>query len=205
MIARGAAVPFSITVAVAVAVGSCASSSVVSPTVLSSAEIINAGSPALRTLDNTGFVYPGGHTTEVSQGMGPVVVGRGAYLAAPPTTEGAFGLALPLPQVSGRRMGSSSSGPARSETFGRVARALCDHEATCERIGPSGVFESADACSMEQRARLGELDAKLGCETSVSADLLAACLREIRAAQCTVDADALSMPPPCDRALPPCT
>jgi hypothetical protein len=190
--------------AITVVIGSCASSGTVSHTQLSSAEIIAAGSPELRTLDNTGFVYPGGATTEVSQGLGPAVVGRGEYLAPPPTgREYPLLVPVPFPQVSGERAGPPASGSDRYEAVGRVARALCDQQAYCERIGPSGTFESADACSTEERARIVGVIAKTGCETA-RADLLAACLREIRAARCIVDEDAYSMPRPCTEALASC-
>jgi hypothetical protein len=106
--------------------------------------------------------------------------------------------------VSGGRAGPLAAEADAYEAVGRVARALCDHEAYCERVGPSGTFESADACSTEERARLGSVVAKTGCETTVRADLLADCLREIRAAQCVVDEDAYSMPPPCTEVLASC-
>jgi hypothetical protein len=203
MVARGAAVAL---VAIAVVIGSCATSGALSPPQLSSADIIAAGSPELRTLDNTGFVYPGGATTEVSQGIGPAVVGRGAYLTPPPTGR-LYPLLVPLPfpPPSGERAGPPSSGPDAYEAVGRVARALCDHEAYCEHIGPGGTFDSADGCSTEERARLSSAVAKSRCETTVRADLLTECLRLVRAAQCTVDEDAYSMPPPCIEALASCT
>jgi hypothetical protein len=202
MIARRAAVAL---VAITVVIGSCASSGAVSRTQLSSAEIIAAGSPELRTLDNTGFVYPNGATTEVSQGIGPAVVGRGAYLTPPPTgREYPLLVPLPLPLVSGGRAGPPSSGSDGYEAAERVARALCDHQAYCERNSPSGTFESADACSTEERARLGRVVAKTGCETTIRGDLLAECLRAIRAAQCIAGEDARSMPPPCHEALASC-
>jgi hypothetical protein len=202
MIARRSAAAL---VAIALVIGSCVSSGAVSHTGLSSAEIIAAGSPELRTLDNTGFVYPGGATTEVSQGIGPAVVGRGAYLTAPPPGHWyPLLLPLPLPLGSGGRAGPPASGSDPYEAASRVARALCDHEAYCERSGPNGTFESADACSTEQRARLGSVIAKTGCEPAVRGDLLAECLRAIRAAQCLAAEDASSMPPPCAEALASC-
>jgi hypothetical protein len=202
MIARGVAVAL---VAITIAITSCASSGAVSRTQLSSAEIVAAGSPELRTLDNTGFVYPGGATTEVSQGIGPAVVGRGAYLVPPPTgREYPLLVPLPLPPVSGERAGPSASGSDPHEAVGRVARALCDQQAYCEHIGPSGTFESADACSTEERARLAGVIAQTSCENTARADLLAACLREIRAAPCIVEEDAFSMPRPCTEALASC-
>jgi hypothetical protein len=210
MIARRAA---ALLLATAVLIGSCASSGAAWTTQLSSAEIIAAGSPELRTLDNTGFVYPGGATTEVSQGLGPAVVGRGAYLTAPPTGN-LYPLLVPVPvpvPLASRRGAERaeraeppSSGSDPYEAIERVARALCDHQATCKHIGASGTFESADACSTEERARLGGVVAKTGCETTVRGDLLAECLRAIRAAQCAVDQDAYSMPSPCTEALASC-
>jgi hypothetical protein len=202
MIVRGATVSL---VAITVVIGSCASSGAVSYTQLSRADIIAAGSPSLRTLDDTGFVYPNGATTAVSQGIGPAVVGRGAYLAAPPTgREYPVLVPLILPSVSSERAGPLSYGSDAYEAVGRVARALCDHAAYCERIGPSGTFESAEACSSEERARLGGVVTKTGCETTVRADLLSDCLRAIRAAECIVDEDAYAMPPPCTEALASC-
>jgi hypothetical protein len=194
---RGAAILFMI----AAVVGSCAGSPVVYyPTQLTSAQLMAAGAPELRTLDNTGFVYPSGATTEVSQGIAPAVVGRGGYMTVPPA-----GHPVGLPPLSRPPPSRSPSvGEDAAESVGRVASALCDHQTVCERIRPGGAFESPDACATEQRARLGEVVAKASCEATVSADLLAECLRVIRAASCVVDADAFSMPAPCVEALASC-
>jgi hypothetical protein len=202
MLARGVAVAL---VAITVVMDSCVTSGAVSSAQLSSAEIIAAGSPELRTLDNTGFVYPNGATTEVSQGIGPAVVGRGAYLTAPPSGH-SYPLLVPLSPspASGGRARPPSSGSEPYEAVRRVARARCDHDAYCEQIGPRGRFESADACSTEESARIGGAVAKTGCVTTVRADLLAECLRALRAAPCIVHDDAHSMPAPCVEALTSC-
>jgi hypothetical protein len=204
MIARRAGTGL-LSTAFTAAVASCSGPLVVSSAELSSAQIVAAGSPELRTLDNTGFVYPNGATTEVSQGIAPAVVGRGAYLTPPPPSEGFVG--LPLPSMSGSEAAalapSPLSGSPPYEAASRVARALCDHEATCERIGPGGVFESADACATEQRARLGGAPGLGDCEV-VRGDLLAECLRVIRAAECIADADSSSIAGPCVQALASC-
>lgn len=186
------------TTLVTLAVSSCSGASVVSSTQLSRAQMAGAGSPELRTLYNTGYVYPGGQTAEVSQGVSPFVVGRGGYMMRPPARI----VPLALPSVS-TPSAALPSGADRFESVARVAQALCDHETTCERIGPDAVFESADACSTEHRARLDDLVGEPGCQGAVRGDLVAACLREIRAAQCT-DSDPLAMPAACNEALSSC-
>ena len=185
MILRGALL--FLPVALVAMASSCASSPAVGTTRVTAAPM-GAGSPQLRTVDNAGFVYPGGQTAEVGQGVSPAVIGRGGYLTPPPATE--VPPAGPAPAMSGRGM-ALPTGADRHQSIARVASAICDHERTCGRIGSD---DSNDACANEQRARLGDRFASSECGEDVRGDRLAACLRAIRAAGCKASVDPSALP-----------
>jgi predicted Na+-dependent transporter len=168
-----------------------------SSTHTSSAEVTAAGSPQLRTVDNTGFVDPGGRTRQVSQGVGPAPVGHGADVL-PPNREqiagGAGGVTL-----TPRAATPAAPRPAPIEVGDltqRAARALCDRESACGRIGASGTFESADACMANERRRVRDILGSRSCKEIVG-DVAVGCLEAIRERNCSAATAIVGAPPEC--------
>jgi len=153
----------------------------------SSAQLYAAGSPSLRTVDNAGFVDPTGlaQPHSVSAGMQPFYW-RGDGVLPPPRE---------YPYVGGKpaeRTSETVASPAKarslasadpSELTARVARALCDRETYCDRIGPDRAFESADACMAEQRERVGRFLGATEC-LEFPGERIASCLTIIRQGSC---------------------
>ena len=89
----------------------------------------------------------------------------------------------------------SSVDPA-TEFNERAARALCDRETQCGRVGAGKTLESADACMAQKRHRARRaLDAALCSE--VRGDRVADCLAAIRRASCGPAGEPLIPPPEC--------
>jgi hypothetical protein len=77
----------------------------------------------------------------------------------------------------------------------RAARALCDRESFCGRVGPGQAYGSADACMSDKRERITRLAPAKACGDTIGGDRVAACLTAIRAASCE-PRDAPMQPPP---------
>jgi hypothetical protein len=156
-----------------------------------SAQIAAAGSPELRTVDNAGYVDPGGRTRQVTAGTGPSVVGRGEGVA-PLQPERASGSATPAPPPP-----VPIPAPADETDFNeRAARALCDRELACDRLGAGKAFESADACVAEKRVRVRRARGEASCD-EIRGDRVAACLVAIRALACGAPDARLEPPAEC--------
>jgi hypothetical protein len=154
---------------------------------------LTAGSPDLRTTDNTGYVDPAGRTRQVSQGTGPAPVGTGSGTPPPNRETPSGGDDEPASTPAGAPM----AGPIdRSELITRASRALCDRESFCERVGPGKAFESADACVSEKRERVSSAAAAASC-SEIPGDHVAACLTAIRKDPCGEPGVRLPPPPAC--------
>ncbi len=168
----------------------------------SSAQLRAAGSPELRTVDNAGYVDPGGRTRQVTQGAGPAPLTREDGVP-PPRRERPSG---PVTQPPAPAPSSSSPIPAPAGILDfeeRAARALCDREVHCGRLGPGGVFESADACMTAKRERVRAVIHETPCD-EIRGDRAAGCLAAIRGAACGAAGAVLEPPAECtSRALCP--
>jgi hypothetical protein len=166
----------------------------------SSAQLTSAGSPELRTVDNAGYVDPGGRTRQVSAGSAPAPVGRGNGIA-PTLPESAT-------QSSGATEESSAGLPERaspiaapadsSELHERASRALCDREVYCERLGAGRPYESQDACMTDKRVRVRRALDRAPC-TEFRGDRVTACLGAIRAAPCGRPDEPIPPPSSCTK------
>jgi len=168
-----------------------------STTRTTSAQKYAAGSPDLRTVDNAGYVDPGGRTHQVSAG-GTTTTGRGAPAVPPPRREAASGrsettateTAAPPPE------GIPSSSADPTELRERAARSLCDRESYCERVGAGKTFESSDACMVAKRERVRLAMSKGGCH-EIRGEAVSRCLTAIRGAECGEAGTPLPPPTAC--------
>lgn len=177
-----------------VAALACSGSRRASSTRPSSAQMQAAGSPSLRTVDNAGYVDPGGRTSQVSAGVAPAQVGRGNGVAPTERERPSGGPGTPPAPPS------SAPVPAAADTTDfteRAARALCDRETYCGRIGAGKAFESADACMAEKRRRVHRALDEASCE-EIRGDRVAACLTAIRGAACGPPEVPLQPPAACN-------
>ncbi|MEO6417843.1 MAG: DUF6184 family natural product biosynthesis lipoprotein, partial [Polyangiaceae bacterium] len=141
-----------------------------------SAQLYASGSPELRTVDNTGHVDPGGRTREVSAG-GTSTVGVGNGMVRPPYRESASGSGRIESSPSASGIAPAPSDPA--ELPDRAARALCDRETSCGRVGSGKAFESGDACLVAKRESVHRAIDGASCG-EVHGDRIAQCLTAIR-------------------------
>jgi hypothetical protein len=168
------------------------------PAQTSSAQVTASGSPELRTVDNSGFVDPGGGTRQVNQGGGPAPVGRGAEVP-PPNRE----------RISGGPSGSEGARPGppapaatrpapidATTLAERAAQALCDRETSCDRVGPGKPYESVDACTSSERGRAREILGSRPCR-EIAGDHAARCLSAIRARSCSAATAIVGALPEC--------
>lgn len=160
-----------------------------------SAQLIASGSPELRTVDNTGYVDPGGRTREVNAG-GTSTVGAGNGMVPPPHRESPSGSGSTESQ---RQPSTPGVAPAPSDPVelpDRAARALCDRERYCGRIGAGKAFESEDACMAAKRERVHRTIDDASCR-EIRGDRIAQCLTAIRGAACGPTEAPLQAPRAC--------
>ena len=164
----------------------------------SSAQLTAAGSPSLRTVDNAGWVDPGGRTRQMSQGAAPSPVGTGDPVA-PTEHERPTGPPVPAPAPSAAAPTPASDDV--TELVARASRALCDREIACGRIGPGKAYESEEACTAAKRERVRSVLDAASC-TEIRGDHVSACLTAIRRAPCGPPSSVLAPPSACtDAAL----
>ncbi len=163
-------------------------------TTLTSGETHPSKPPASRTIDNTGFVDNSGRASEETAAR-PETAG---VRATETGSERPTGTNTGFP--NGARTGVREEAPLTPKTAalqprgnvspvagygdepGKLGRAMCDHEKTCERVGPGRTWESDDACTATLRARaIAELD---GAQCTLDASAVASCLAAIRTAPC---------------------
>jgi hypothetical protein len=90
----------------------------------------------------------------------------------------------------------STGGPV-SEAVARLARARCDRETSCNRIGRGRAWASEDACVAHERERLAPAATALGCPRGVDGVQLGICLNTIRGQACDDRRGDLAVLPEC--------
>lgn len=164
-----------------------------------------------RTLDSTGYVDNGGRTSE--QTVRTQMSGMRATEAGSERPTGSPGSGTPVIPVGRRPRATTieSAGelggeqPAATGTPGetvvaRVARARCDRETACDRVGPGKPFGTSEHCmsSIRERARQDVVEA--GCIRGFDTTQLAVCLNTIRQLQCETQLDAIEAVANCQAA-----
>jgi len=157
-----------------------------------------------RTIDNAGFVDNGGRTSDETSrtqlsGMRATELGSERLTGTPGS-----GAPIPLPEsalprsveevllegarspTSTTREGTRFAADASSiEAVGRLARARCDRESACNRVGEGRLWGTQDACVAQQRERGGQDVVALSCERGFDGTQLGACLNAVRLQPCT--------------------
>jgi hypothetical protein len=157
-----------------------------------------------RTSDNAGFVDNGGRTSDETNrtqmsGMRNTELGSERLTGTPGS-----GAPIPLPEnplprsveevlLEGARTPTSSTreGPKRTEdaatleAVGRFARARCDRESACNRVGEGRLWGTMESCVAQQRQRVHDDIAALSCERGFDPVQLGACLNAVRVQACT--------------------
>jgi hypothetical protein len=155
-------------------------------TTVTSGEAQPSPAPASRTVDNAG------NTTETTNAGVPVVASTGDGGAAPSAPD--------APATKAPRAAPGAPPADFADAPARIARALCDHESACTRVGPQRTWESDGACMSAMRVRTAsELE---GAQCRVDATALAVCLGDVRKAACNAPLDRLGAVASCqDQAL----
>lgn len=174
----------------------CAGCPSTSSTRTTSAQKLAAGSRDSRTIDNAGYVDPGGRTGEVSTGRTATVGAARGDGVPPPRREQPTGSATPQGDSEAAPTGLVSASGDPTEFTARAARALCDRETYCGRIGVGKAFESDDACMVGKRERVGRAISDASCR-ELRGEAIAKCLSAIRGAACGAAAAPLQPPPAC--------
>lgn len=169
--------------------------------------------PTTRTIDNAGFVDNGGRTsdeTNRSQMSGMRATEAGSER---PTGTPGSGTPIPIPtpgraappnRGEGAGAASSEGGKTVPSTGGpvveageRLARARCDHDTTCNRIGRGRSWETQAQCFADERERVGEAMPGLGCSRGIANVQLAICLNALRGQACNDRSGDLAALPEC--------
>jgi hypothetical protein len=81
---------------------------------------------------------------------------------------------------------STDSGPQSTQPASRdeAARATCSKLSECNEIGPGKTYESADQCTVKQRANWDTLWPPQDCDGKIDQTAYNNCLDEIRRAEC---------------------
>ena len=164
------------------------------------------------TIDNTGFIDNGGRSSDMTtrsemSGMRATEAG-----GERPTGTPGSGLPLPIPPSEpprslqealeegtrsptdsprgSRRSTSAPESGLSPENAYRVARARCDRETACSRVGAGRTWATQDSCVTDQRERVGADFASLSCPRGLAPMELGACLNAVRVRPCTGGAGA---------------
>jgi hypothetical protein len=164
-----------------------------------------------RTIDNAGFVDNGGRTSDMTTRT--EMSGMTATESGSERPTGTPGSGFPLPEATGARptigegAGAASSengtshvpstGAPLSDAIARIARARCDRETTCNRVGPGRASASQDACVAKQRARAMVDVNPLACPRGVDNVQLGMCLNGLRAQACNDNRGDIGVLPDC--------
>jgi hypothetical protein len=154
------------------------------------------------TIDNTGFIDNGGRSSEMTtrsemSGMRATEAG-----GERPTGTPGSGTPVPLPESAppqsveeafegGRIPKASPRGslPTRAggpsiETGQRLARARCDRETACSRVGVGHPWATQESCLADQREHVSADFASLSCARGIDSIQLGACLNAMRVRPC---------------------
>jgi hypothetical protein len=169
-----------------------------SQTTLTSGELPEAKPPTARTVDSTGFVDNSGRTSDETvarpETSGVRASEAGSTDRPTGTNTGTPGAGTTrerpmVPKITALAPGAGGVSPVAGydDLPGKMARAACDHEKVCDRVGDGKPSPSDGACTADMRTRaIGDLDA-MGCNLDGSA--VAVCLAEIRKASCNLVID----------------
>ncbi len=170
--------------------------------------------PTTRTIDNAGFVDNAGHTSDETirsqmSGMRGTEAGSERLTGTPGS-----GTPIPIPSPRGatppptRGEGAGAASSERGTTVEptggpvveageRLARARCDRETTCNRIGRGRAWSTQDQCFATQRERVGDAMSSLGCPHGIDNVQLAICLNALRGQACNDKGGDLAVLPEC--------
>jgi len=165
-----------------------------------------------RTIDNAGFVDNGGRTSDMTSRS--ELSGMRATESGSERPTGTPGSGFPLPldvKTQSRQVGEGAgaassvrgtdarptSGSPVDEAVGRIARARCDRETTCERIGRGRAFPTQDACMTEHRTMARQETTQASCARGIDSTQLASCLQALRSQACNAGASELDNVPAC--------
>jgi hypothetical protein len=182
------------------------------------AALTNANTPppastavSSRTVDNAGFVDNGGRTSDMT-GRSEMSGMRGTEAGSErPTGTPGSGLPLRIPSKTARTDIGEGAGAATSETgastpsaggppseaVARLARARCDRETSCNRVGPGRAWASQDSCVAKQRDRVGAAVSAMPCPHGIDNVQLGTCLNALRGQACTDRRGDLGVLPEC--------
>ena len=165
-----------------------------------------------RTIDNAGFVDNGGRTSDETSrsemsGMRATEAGGERPTGTPgsgtPWPYQSSAAARPIGEGAGAASSESgttkvpSSGGPVSEAVGRLARARCDRETTCNRIGRGRAWASQESCVAHQREEVGVAMSALACPHGVDNVQLGTCLTALRSLACDDRRGDLAVLPEC--------
>lgn len=155
-----------------------------------------------RTLDSTGYVDNAGRTSEQrnrteASGMRATETG-----SERPTGTPGSGTPIPVgPRTHGAQVGEGAGalGGDKGDTTGapgdtvvaRVARARCDREIACDRVGTGKSFGTSEQCMANVRERAREDVVDAACARGFDGTQLGICLNTIRQLPCDTPLDAI--------------
>ena len=164
-----------------------------------------------RTIDNAGFVDNGGRTSDMT-GRSEMSGMRGTEAGSErPTGTPGSGLPLRVPSKAARTDIGEGAGAATSETgastpsaggppseaVARLARARCDRETSCTRVGPGRAWATQDSCVAKQRERVGAAVSAMSCPHGIDNVQLGTCLNALRGQACADRRGDLALLPDC--------
>lgn len=157
-----------------------------------------------KTIDSTGWVDNAGRTSD--QRARTEMSGMRATETGGERPTGTPGSGIPLPGTGARAASERGDAPdddvsgAPPETvIGRIARARCDHQVVCGRVGPTAPWRSDGECMDALRRSVRDELTHEACPKGVRAGALAACLATVRTRACSSSAERLETVPPCTR------
>lgn len=164
-----------------------------------------------RTVDSTGWVDNAGRTSE--QNTRSEMSGMRATEIGGERPTGTPGSGTPIIPVKKRprapvaenaaalgNEGAAGNGAPGDTVVARVARARCDRETACDRVGSGKEFGTSEHCmsSLRETARADVVEA--GCLRGFDATQLAICLNAIRQLSCETELDAIASVANCQSA-----
>lgn len=164
-----------------------------------------------RTIDNAGFVDNGGRTSD-STGRSEMSGMRATEAGSDrPTGTPGSGFPLRIPSRTARTdigegagaatsetgASASSAGGPPSEAVARLARARCDRETSCSRVGPGRAWATQDSCVAKQREGVGPAVSAMSCPRGIDNVQLGTCLNALRGQACTDRRGDLGVLPDC--------
>lgn len=161
-----------------------------------------------RTADSTGFVDNAGRTSDQhgrseTSGMRATETG-----SERPTGTPASGTPIPIdPPSHGAQVGegagalggedATGSGAPGDTVVGRIARARCDRETACDRVGEGKPFATGEQCMASVRGRSRADVVAAQCSRGFDSTQVASCLTSIRQVACDARLDAIENVPHC--------